>query len=247
MANPTTRDELKNYCLRRLGHPVIEINIDEDQMQDRIDDALEFYREYHYDGTERTYVKHQLTSTDISNEYITISSDIHSITGIFDIKFGGSSGNQLSSEYQLTSAAVASISTGGGLSNYVETKRSLELMDEILTGKVPIRFNRHTDKLYIDWNWAKATAGEYVVLHCYRILDGATYASVWGDWWLRKYLTALFKLQWGENISKFIGMQLPGGVQFNGERILNEAREDIAKLEEEVINKHSLPVFDMIG
>jgi hypothetical protein len=121
-------------------------------------------------------------------------------------------------------------------------------MEEIFVGKQPIRFSRHTDKLFIDMDWeAKTVVGEYLIIECYRVLDPDTYTSIWGDWWLRQYTTALFKRQWGENLSKFSGMQLPGGVQFNGEQIKQEAVEEVRRLEEEVVNNFSMPAMDMIG
>jgi hypothetical protein len=247
MANPTSRTELKNYCLRRLGHPVVEINIDEDQMQDRIDDALEFYRDYHYDGTERTYYKHQVTSSDITNEYISIPTNINGIINVFPLGTGLNSNNLFNLRYQITLNDIYDWSHAQ-FQNYTESMRRIALMEEVFVGKQPLRFNRHMDRLFIDMDWSTRTvAGEYIIIEAYRVLDPDTYTSVWGDRWLRQYCTQLFKRQWGENMKKFEGMQLPGGVQFNGQQIWNEADEEIKRLEEEVVNNYSMPAMDMIG
>ena len=247
MANPTTRDELKKYCLRRLGHPVVEINIDEDQMQDRIDDALAFYRDYHYDGTERTYYKHQVTSDDRTNGYIPIPSNINGVINVFPIGTGLNANNLFNLRYQITLNEIYDWSHAQFV-NYTESMRRVALMEEIFVGKQPLRFNRHMDRLFIDMDWnTRTVVGEYLVIEAYRELDPDTYTSVWGDRWLRMYCTQLFKRQWGENLKKFEGMQLPGGVQFNGQQIWSEADEEIKRLEEEVVNNYSMPAMDMIG
>ena len=132
--------------------------------------------------------------------------------------------------------------------NYVSNMENIALMQEIFVGKQSLRFSRHTDKLHIDMDWdKKTTVGEYIIIECYKVLDPDVHTSVWGDWWLRQYTTQLIKRQWGENLKKFEGMQLPGGVQFNGQTIWSEAEEEIKRLEEEIISKFSMPVMDMIG
>jgi len=247
MANPTTREELKKYCMRRLGHPVIEINVDEDQMQDRIDDALEYYRDYHFDGSERTFLKHQVTADDITNEYVTVPSTINGIINVFPVGTGLNANNLFNLRYQVTLNEIYDWSHSQ-FQNYFSSMERIALMEEIFVGKQPLRFSRHTDRLYLDMDWsARVTVGEYLIIECYRILDPDTYTSVWGDRWLRQYCTQLFKRQWGENLKKFEGMQLPGGLQFNGQTIWSEADEEIKRLEEEVVNSYSLPAMDMIG
>jgi len=247
MANPTTRDELKKYCLRRLGAPVIEVNIDEDQMQDRIDDALAFYRDYHYDGSERTFLKHRVTADDRTNEWIPIPANIIGVVNVFPVGTGLNSNDLFNLRYQITLNEIYDWAHSQ-FANYTMSMERIALMEEIFVGKQPIRFNRHTDKLFIDMDWSERTVvGEYLIIECYRQLDPDVHTSVWGDWWLRRYTTALFKKQWGENLKKFEGMQLPGGVQFNGQQIWNEADEEIRNLEEEVVNRYSMPAMDMIG
>jgi hypothetical protein len=247
MANPTTREELKKYCLRRLGHPVVEINVDEDQMQDRIDDALAFYRDYHYDGSERTFYKHQVTSSDQTNGYISIPTNIIGVINVFPVGTGLNANNLFNLRYQITLNDIYDWSHAQ-FQNYYMSMERIALMEEVFVGKQPLRFNRHMDRLFIDMDWSERTSvGEYLIIEAYRQLDPDTYTSVWGDWWLRRYCTALFKKQWGENLKKFEGMQLPGGVQFNGQTIWNEADEEIKALEEEVISRYSMPAMDMIG
>jgi hypothetical protein len=246
MANPTTREELKKYCLRRLGAPVVEINVDEDQVQDRIDDALAFYHDYHYDGTERTFLKHQLTASDITNKYIAIPTTVNSIIDIFPLGNNTSSNNIFNAKYQITLNDIQNW-TGYQFANFVMSMERIALMQELLVGRQRYRFSRHTDKLYLDTDWSSLTAGEYVIIECYKAMDPETYSQVYGDWWLRRYATALIKKQWGQNLSKFEGMQLPGGVTFNGTQILADANEEIAKLEEEVITNQGGLVFDLTG
>jgi hypothetical protein len=246
MATPTTRVELKQYCLRRLGAPVIEINVDEDQIQDRIDDALAFYNDYHYDGTERTFLKHAITADDITNKFIPIPSTINSIVDVMPLGNDTSTNNLFNAKYQMTLNDIQNW-TGFQMSNYVMSMERVALMQELLVGRQRYRFNRHTDKMYLDMDWDRVTVGEYVIIECYQTMDPEGYSQVYGDWWLRKYTTALIKKQWGQNLSKFEGMQLPGGVTFNGQQILSDANEEIAKLEEEVITNQGGLVFDLTG
>ena len=246
MATPTTRTEFKKYCLRELGHPVVEINVDEDQVQDRIDDALDYYRDFHYDGSFEDYYKHVVTSSDITNGYITLDEDIHSVVDIFPVGQGLNSSNLFNLKYHITLNEIYDWAHGQ-FSSYTMTKERIALLNEIFVGKQLFRFNRNTDKLYIDMDWALMTAGEYIIIKCYRTTDASTYADVWSDRWLRKYATQLIKRQWGTNLKKFSGMQLPGGLTFNGEQIYQEADEEIKRLEEEVINTYSMPSYDMIG
>jgi len=246
MATPTTRTELKKYCLRRLGAPVVEINVDEDQVDDRIDDALEFYRDYHYDGSERIFLKHQITENDKANQYIDIPTTVMGIVNVFPIGTGLQANNLFNLRYQISLNEVHDWASEK-IQHYVASMERISLLEELLVGKQPLRFNRHTDKMHLDMDWNRVSVGEYIIVECYKVLDPDTYTSVWGDWWLRQYSTALIKRQWGENMKKFEGMQLPGGVTFNGQTIWAEAQEEILRLEEEVQKKFSMPAMDMIG
>jgi len=243
----SSRQQFKDYVLRRLGSPVIDVNVDDEQVEDRIDDALAKFRDYHYDGTEHVYYKHVLTSTDITNQYITLPENMIGVTRVFDINDSFSATNLFNVRYQLHLNELFNISSVS-VAPYVNAMRHIEFLEEVFVGKKPIRFNRHMDRLFIDMSWSEdVTAGQYIIIDGYRTVDPETYTDVWNDTWLKKYASALVKKQWGENLKKFEGMQLPGGVTFNGQKIWEEANEEVIKLEEEVIMDYSLPVTDMIG
>lgn len=246
MARPSSRVELKDYILRRLGSPVIDINVSEDQIQDRIDDAVDYWRDYHYDGMTKEYVAYQLTAKDIANKYVSIPNEIFGVTRIFDFSSTARNSSLFDIEYQLQLNSIWDL-TSINLSNYYVYKMQVDFINELLSGSKPIRYNRHQNRLQIDMNWKERTPGDFVLYEAYQILDGDTYTDVWNDRFLKQYATALVKKQWGENISKFEGMQLPGGVTFNGQQIKQEAVEEIQKLEEEMIVNYSLPVADFIG
>ena len=247
MAVPTTRSTFKDYCLRRLGYPVIDINVDEEQLQDRIDDALAKFRDYHYDGTERVLLPHQLTEEDRTNKYISLDENIVGVTRVLDIGDAINSSNLFNIRYQMHLNDLFDFSSSSYVS-YVMAMRHVETLEEIFVGSKPIRFNRHVDRLYIDMKWDEdISVGEYMIIDGYRTIEAETYADVWNDPWLKKYATALIKRQWGENLKKFEGMQLPGGITFNGQKIWEEATDEINKIEEELTNSYSLPVMDMIG
>jgi len=243
----TTRQQFKDYVLRRLGAPVIDVNVDNEQVEDRIDDALIKFRDYHYDGTEHVYYPHVITASDISNKYITLPESLIGVTRVFDINDSYSATNLFNVRYQLHLNELFNISSVS-VQPYIIAMRHIEFLEEVFVGKKPIRFNRHTDKLYIDMSWSEdIQAGQYIIIDGYASLDPNVYTDIWDDSWLKKYATALVKKQWGENLKKFEGMQLPGGVTFNGQKIWEEANEEVIKLEEEVIMDYSLPVTDMIG
>ena len=246
MAQPTTRDTFKEWCLRKLGKPVIEINVDPDQIDDRVDEALSYYWDYHFDGAERTFLKHQVTANNVSDGYITVPENIIGVINLFDIGDSLSTNNLFNIRYQFALNEVYDLSNYS-LSNYYIAMQHIQFLEEMLVGKQPIRYNRHINKLYIDFDWEKVSVGQYIVADAYNIVDPNTYTDVWKDRWLQNYATTLIKEQWGGNLTKFSNMQLPGGVAFNGEQILSDAREERRKLEEEMIISFSLPVHDIVG
>jgi len=247
MAVPNTRESFKAYCLRRLGSPVIDINVDDEQVEDRIDEALKYYQDYHFDGTERVFYKHVVTQTDKDNKYITIPEAIIGINSILDIGSQTSVNSLFSVRYQMHMNDMFDVSASS-MAPYVMAMRHIETMQEIFVGKKQIRYNRHVNKLHIDMDWTDDVEnGHYIIVDCYSITDPEVYTDVWGDRWLTRYTTALIKRQWGSNLSKFEGLQLPGGITFNGQKIYDDAETEIAKLEEEMIFSYSLPVTDMIG
>jgi len=247
MAVPTTRAEFKEYCLRKLGKPVIEINVDDDQVEDRIDESIRYYWDYHFDGAERTYYKHQITQTDLDNEYITLPENIIGAVSIFSIADPAVSSDDLFNiRYQIALNDLYTL-TSVSMIPYYMTMEHLALVQELIVGKQPIRFNRHTDRLYIDMKWSTLNVGEYLLVEAYSVVDPETYTDAYGDRWLQNYATAKIKYQWGANLTKFSGMQLPGGLTFNGDKIMDDAAQEILRMEEEMVSSYSLPALDMIG
>ena len=247
MAKPTTRELFKDYCLRRLGYPVIDINVSEEQIQDRIDDALLYYQDYHFDGTERVYYKHVVTTDDVTNSYLPMPQEIIGVSDILPINSNSSSSSLFNLEYQihLNDAYYMSATQ---LQSYYMTMLQISNLQEMFNGKQPIRYNRHINKLHIDMNCGtKITTNDYIIVDCHRIVDPDVYTDVWADRWLSRYTTALIKKQWGSNLTKFEGLQLPGGATFNGIKIFDDASAEVQTLEDEMISTYSLPVVDIIG
>ena len=321
-----SRTDLQDYCLRRLGHPVIEINVDDSQLSDRLDDSLQFFQEYHFDGVERTYVKHQVTGSklkltanlggnftkgdkivggtsgaiaefyqtdstqqflefeqvksgtflasetvtgsisgasatisatdfytkgDIENGYFPVSNNIIGITRVFN--FGGAATNNTKDGqlfdlmYQFRMNDLYNL-MGADMIYYSVVQTHLSTLEQLLVGQRQIRWNRKTDRLYVDTDWDKTyNIGDFIVAEAYAILDPNSYTEVYDDMFLKKYTTALFKKQWGDNLKKFAGIQMPGGVTLNGETIYNEAVQEIQAIEQEMQLKYELPPQFMIG
>ena len=259
MANPNTRETLKQYALRALGKPVIEINVDEDQLEDRLDESLQYFAQYHTDGIRRTYLKYKLTSDDKArlqnktrstesatdleegsvstthfeqDNYLVIPDTVIAVTNIFPFSDKGNL-NLFDVRYQLRLNDLYDFSSTSVV-NYDVVLRHLDFLDHILVGEKPLRYNQNDNRLYIDMDWTNdLTVDEYLIIDCYRKLDPATFTDVYNDVWLKKYVTALIKRQWGQNLSKFEGVQLPGGVTLQGRQILEDANTEIEKLEEQ--------------
>lgn len=246
MAIPTTRADFKEYCLRRLGKPVIEVNVDDDQVEDRIDEALKYYWDYHFDGTEKIYYKHIVTSQDVTNQYITLPENIIGAVRIFNIGDLITTASLFDVRYQIALNDLYQFYRQSMVPFYMNMQH-IQFLEQLLVGMQPIRYNRHRNILHVDMDWGKIDVGKYMIVEAYQVVDPDTYSDVWGDRWLAQYGTALIKRQWGVNLSKFTGIQLMGGISFNGEKIYNEAIAEIEKLEAEMINSYSLPVSDMIG
>jgi hypothetical protein len=247
MAIPTSKAEFKEYCLRKLGKPVIEINVDDDQVDDRIDEALRYYYDYHFDGSEKVYYKHQVTSQDKANKYITLPENIIGAVSVFSIADPSIRSDDLFNiRYQIALNDLYTL-TSVSMVPYYMVMEHLALITELLVGKQPIRYSRHKDRLHVDMDWNTIKEGEYLLVEAYEVIDPEVYTDAWNDRWLQNYCTALIKRQWGSNLTKFSGLQLPGGVQFNGEKILDDAVNEIQKMEDEMISSYSLPVLDMVG
>lgn len=247
MAGPTTRELFKDYCLRRLGYPVIDINVSEEQIQDRIDDSLLYYHDYHFDGSEHVLLKHQITQENVDTGYIQMAQDIIGVVGILPLSTSSASSGLFNLEYQIRLNDMY-YAQATPMLNYYMVKTQIANLQEMFVGTQPIRYNRHVNKLHIDMNWnTKVSVGNYIVVDAYKLTDPEVYSDVWNDRWLQRYATAQIKRQWGQNLIKFEGMQLPGGVQFNGQKMHDDAVDEINKLEEEMIISYSLPVHDITG
>ncbi len=323
MSKPRTREEFKQNCLRRLGWPILEVNVDEDQVDDRIDEALVYYADYHFDATEKIYYRAQVTAntrggaihsltlvsggTAYSNtdtlvftggggsgatgtlttyangtiSSVTLTSNgskygseptvmIQTSTGsgasvtsllggffqlpeniigavkIFSLGSVYNSGNFFDIRYQLALNDLHTL-TSTSLVPYYMAFQHIQLIEQLLVGEQPIRYNRHRNRLHIDMNWDRLNNAQYIIIEAYQVVDPDEFTDVWNDRWLLRYCTALIKRQWGTNMKKFTGMTLPNGIQFNGQQIYDEAIEEIEKLENEVLNSYSLPISDMIG
>ena len=250
MAAPSTRQTHIDYCLRRLGDPVIEINVDDDQLEDRVDESLEYFREYHSEALQRTFLKHLVTATDVTNEFITIDSAITQVTKLFSIQTGTSTTNFFDIKYQMMLNDMTDIhGTMGNLAYYDMMQQYLGTIDMMLNGNPQTTFVRKQNRLYIHGDFADGdiVAGKYLVAEVYKEINDSDYTTVWNDLWLKEYTTALFKQQWGQNLIKFDGMVLPGGVTLNGRQIYDDASLDVDKLRERIRLEHEMPADFFIG
>lgn len=249
MSKPSSRQLLADYCLRSLGAPVIEVNLDDDQIDDRIDEALQFYKDYHSDAIVKNYRKHLVTADDLTNKYVDLPEQVLFVNRVLPLTNNNSySGGIFSARYQMMLNDMFDLRQQGSLVNYEMTRQYLELLDMKLNGVPPVRFNRHMNRLFIDVEWGYSLKeGDYFIVECYDAVDEESFTTVYNDMFLKKYTTALFKRQWGNNLKKFEGIQLPGGVTMNGQTIYNEAVDEIAKLEEECQLKFEMPPTMMIG
>ena len=313
MAKPVTRAAFKDYCLRRLGHPVIEINVDDDQIEDRIDDALQFFNDYHFDGCEKMFMKHLVTQADIERRWIYCPDAVIFVTGVMPFDQSSSSINMFDLRYQLRLHDLYDFTSVSYVS-YEITMQHIQTLNMLFSGTPQFRFNRHQNKLLLDAAWGTdVKLGDYIIVECYRALNPDTItltgtltgnttsntitgtntifdqellendfitlstgeevqvrhintptqlviaantltanassntatkigvSDVWNDRFLKQYATAKLKYQWGSNLSKFAGIQLPGGVTLDGPRIMQEAQVEIDKIEEEMSSYNILP------
>lgn len=326
MALPTSRKEFRDYCLRRLGAPVIEINVDEDQVQDRIDESLRYFWDYHFDGADKIYYKFQFTDqyrpgviseilipnggsgyangeslsftgfqnpnspsanvtiiTDnngsivdfnfisrgsgyanppkvtvnttsgkgarletLNGGYMPMPENVIGVVNIFEIGQALNTNNLFNIRYQIALNDLYTL-TSVSMVPYYMALQHVQFLEQMLVGKQPLRYNRHMNRCYIDMDWSIVNTGDYVIVEAYQIVDPDVYTRMWGDRWLTRYATCLIKQQWGQNLKKFEGMQLPGGLKFNGQKIYDEATQERADLEHEMIVSYSIPASDMIG
>jgi hypothetical protein len=285
MAKPSTRQGLIDYCLRRLGAPVLEINVDDDQIDDLVDDALQYFQERHFDGVERMYLKYRFTQADLdrgraSNEsgstntagivttsatsttisgygtttsnyyetsnFIQVPDSVIGIEKIFKFDTSSISGGMFSIKYQLFLNDLYYFNSVE-LLQYAMTKTYLEDIDFLLTPDKQIRYNKRQDRLYLDIDWKSMSENDYIIIDCHRILDPDSYTGVYNDSFLKRYLTALIKRQWGQNLIKFNGVKLPGGIELNGRQLYDDAERELAEIQSRMSMDYELPPLDFIG
>ena len=273
MAVPTTKATLKSYCLRALGFGVIDVNVSDDQADDRLDEALQYFAQYHYDGIEKMYLKHLITSDEVTRarsdasttatdtadssitatwkegkNFIPIPSAVVSVVQVFPFTDTGAGSNMFDIRYQLRLNDLFDFSSTSVI-QYQMTMDNIDLLEHILVGETPIRFNQHQNRLYVDMDWANDVTADvdYMIIECYRKLDPTTYTDIYDDIYLKRYTTALLKKQWGANLSKFNGVTMLGGVTMNGEQLYTQAQEEQNKLEEEIQLAFELPINYMVG
>ena len=271
MAVPSSKSTLKTYCLRSLGFGVIDINVSDDQIDDRIDEALQFFAQYHYDGIERMFLKYQITADDLTRAttnttttatdpldnsitatfkegggFIPMPSSIVSVVNIFPFD-DKATNNMFDIRYQLRLNDLYDFSSTSIL-HYQMTMQHLDFLSHVLVGEKPLRFNQHQGRLYIDMDWTNdVSTGEFLIIECYRKIDPASYSDIFDDIHLKRYATSLIKRQWGANLSKFSGVAMLGGVTMNGETIYQQAQEEIEKLEELISITNSPPMMFGMG
>ena len=290
MAKPATRQQLIDYCFRKLGAPVLEINVDDDQIDDLVDDAIQLFNERHFDGVERMYLKYEITQGDIdrgigaevpgedtpnsktgvgivtttttstsipgygtttttfyeNSNFLQIPDSVVGVNKIFKFDTSSISGSMFSIKYQLFLNDLYYFNSVE-LLQYSMTKTRLEDIDFLLTPEAQVRFNKRQDRLYLDIDWASQTVGNFLVLDCHRALDPDNFTQVYNDYFVKLYLTALIKRQWGQNLIKFRGVKLPGGLELNGREIYDDAERDLERIKEKMMLEYELPPLDFIG
>ena len=280
MAKPTTRVELVDYCKRKLGAPVLEINVDDDQIDDLVDDTIQYFNERHFDGVERMYLKYKITQADIdrgkaegttgvgivtttalgvntgigsvtsnwyeTSNYIQVPDSVIGVEKVFKFDTNSISGGMFSIKYQLFLNDLYYFNSVE-LMQYAMTKTYLEDIDFLLTPDKQMRFNKRQDRLYIDMDWGESGVDEWIILDCYRALDPTDFAGVYNDTFVKRYLTALIKKQWGQNLIKFKGTKLPGGIELNGREIYDDGVSELAEIKSTMASEYELPPYDFIG
>jgi len=280
MAKPSTRQQLIDYCLRQLGAPVLEINVDDDQIDDLVDDTIQYFNERHYDGVEKMYLKYKITQNDIdrgrasgttgvgivtttgsstitgygtttfnfyeNSNYIQVPESVIGIERIFRFDTSSISGGMFSIKYQLFLNDLYYFNSVE-LLQYSMTKSYLEDIDFLLTTDKQIRFNKRQDRLYLDIDWGSQSVDNFIVLECYRALDPESFSQIYNDSFVKRYLTALIKRQWGQNLSKFKGVKLPGGIELNGGEIYQAAEQELSDIKSRMAMEYELPPLDFIG
>jgi hypothetical protein len=275
MAKPSSRTELKEYSLRKLGKPVIEINVDDDQIEDLIDDTIQLFNERVYDGVERVYLKYKITQDDIDTGrgrnvttqktdtnagatpasrtldfdegrgYLTVPDHIIGVQGVLPIS-NTYVGNMFGFRYQFFLNDFYNFNSYDILTLEM-TMQHIQTLEFLLEGQKPIRYNKVQNRLYLDIDWSRIYVNEYIVIDCYRALDPVTFTKLYNERFVKEYLTSLIKKQWGQNLIKFSGIKMPGGVEFNGRQLYDDAAAELEKLEGKMLSTYELPPLDFVG
>lgn len=230
-------DDLKAYCLRKLGEPCINIEVDTTQADDRVDDAMQLFCQRHFDGTEEVWEKYTLTAGDISRGYKTIRDDIVAVVDLVTMATTSSEKwTDLTYQFKLNQLVNFTVPD---ISYFKLSMSHINLVRQTLTPTRTFTFNKATHQLAIQ---GSLVPGNFFVIHGYRVIDPEDFPDVYNDEWIKTYTTALIKQQWGSNLKKFSGVQMPGGITLNGQTIYDEATEELAKLLEEFSLRYELPV-----
>jgi len=272
MAKPISKDGLKEYALRKLGKPVLEINVDDDQVDDLIDDAVQYFHERHGEGIDRVFLKHKLTKAEKTTltgvastttvtstqggipsleyeenaNFLPLPDSVIAVNKVFKMDSSTLSAGMFNIKYQIF---LNDLYYYGAIDllNYSQTKSYLETIDYLLNPDVQVRFNKKNGKLYLDLNLKELVDDHYLIIDCYRVVDPESETAVYNDHWLKQYTTSLIKRQWGQNLIKFTGVKLPGGLELNGRQIYDDAVAEIEKHEEKLMSEYALPPLDMVG
>jgi hypothetical protein len=244
---PANREEFKALCFRQLGEPVIKVNVDDVQAEDCITIAVQYFQEFHYDGTEKSYLKHQITAGDIANNYIQMSEGVNSVTQVFPVGGTNQSMTFFDLRYQLRLNDLWDLSSTSYV-NYALTMQHLRTLDMIFSGETPIRYNKINNRLYIDWDWGSdIEEGQFIIAQGRVVTDPNAYNLFWNDRMLKALGTAYIKRQWGNNMKKYGGMQLAGGITMNGQQVFDEAVAEIKDLEQTIRDTYQEPPGFLVG
>ena len=247
MVEVNSRATLIDYCKRKLGWPVITLNIDDDQIEDRIDEAFQFWQQYHYDAIQKTYLSHQITETDVTNKYVTIPDTIVAVRRIFSLASSSTTQNMFDIRYQMRLQDIQAL-TSAQLSYYAISQHHLAMIDLILQGQIPIDFNQHMNRVYVNMDWTEVNTGEYMLFEVSQIVDPETFTDVYNDMMLKRYATALIKKQWATNLKKFGNVPIPGlpaGLQ--GPELYEEAVKEVDEIEESIMEDYQEPAMMFMG
>lgn len=246
MSVPNSREEFKEYCLRKLGNEVLDIEVSDNQIEDRIDEAIDFWQDFNVDATERQFYAYKIQAADIKNQYITLPSNIigavsvippgdaWNMTNIFNVRYQIA----LNDLYTLTSVSMAP---------YYMAFSHIQLLEQLLVGQKPIRYNRVSNRLYLDMDWSVYQPSQFLIIDAYMVIDPAVYPAMWGDRALQNYAAALIKVQWAQHLNKYSQVQLPGGNLYNGQQMYRDARQELKEMEIQMREFYEMPPQFEIG